>query len=176
MKFLVCLTILVGCASAKLVDPIIMSLPSILPVEVDVEKLVPPETPTLLPPSQAAKFDDTPIDGGRYCEKTNGKDECRDLQPGILVSEATYAQSISDRSSLKRLRIEATVLRDLRLKERPLIREAEKAYRQRIVEVETANSELRRPKWWEPVKFMAGFFVGAALATVTAYGAVHAVR
>ncbi len=147
---------------------------TLLPPALDVNKLLPP--PAAAPPLTGTSFDTLPLNGGRYCEPAPGKEDCRSIQPGFLVSETTYARAVLARSDATRLGIEIEVLRKLRQDEWEAVRVAEVAYQKRVGELESENSELRRPSFWDTIKFPVGFVCGAALSALVAYGTVHTVR
>lgn len=175
MKSWAFLALALGCASPQQPPVALAPLPSMIPVEVDVDKLVPPEPPPAKIPG--SYFEDQSLDGGRYCEKsTVGKDNCVDIPAGILLSEQSYARAISAESRAKRLDKERDILLGLRRAERAAVLDAEKAYQKRLVELSGENAELRRPRWWESFRFVGGFLLGSGLTALSAYGAVQAVR
>jgi hypothetical protein len=149
---------------------------SMLPVGLEVESLAEPADRPTLDSSKVARFPDEPIDGGEYCEGAAPKKDCRTLKPGILIDEAHYAETISDKSKLKRVSTELGVYQKLRTSERAAVAKAEAAYQERLSELENENLALQQPDLWSRMKFPVGFLLGASVTVLTAYATAHAVR
>lgn len=161
--FLLPLLLLVACAQAQTL-PTPTAFPSPLAPVVDVDKLLPqPAHVTAPPPALAARFEDTPLGGGQYCE---GKD-CRPLPAGVLVDEVSYTLAITNAATMRRLQAEVNVLRDLRTKERAAAEELEQAYRAQLVQAnantQAVAAERDSMARWRPWVFAAGWVLGAAV-------------
>jgi len=171
------LTFALGCATAK---PEIMPTHaplgvSLLPPEVDIDKLIPPPDDAPILPNDIKTRHKLPIDeGSLQCDEQRKK--CEPLPPGILLDDFTYALFIVDKSTARRQRIELSVLKNLRAKEHENILKAEKIYQQAILDLDKENTQLRVPSRWDTLKFYAGFLIGASIATFTAYGTAQAVK
>lgn len=147
-----------------------------LPPTIEVESLAEPAGALQLPASKGERFPDEPIDGGEYCEGAAPKKDCRTLKPGILIDETHYAETISDRSTRKRVESELAIYRKLRLSERAAVAKAEAAYQERLNELENENLVLQQPDLWSRLRFPVGFLLGATLTVVTVYATAQAIR
>lgn len=174
-RVILCFTFLaLGCASsAPQRKPFRVSM---LPPSVEVEKLVPPKVEIPIDTSNVERFEDTPINGGEYCEGAGQAKECQKLLPGILIDEAHYVEGIADKSARKRLETENRIFRQLRKTERDAVAKAETAYQDRISELETENIALQQPHLWDQIKFPVGLAFGAGFTVLTAFAVAEAVR
>lgn len=150
---------------------------SLLPPALDVDALLPPVVAPKVETEALPHFRSIPIDeAAEICYgKANepAKRECTAVEPGILVSEQTYAQSVIAESEAKRYKTEVATLRKLRLTEWGAVLQAETAYQDTVAELQTENARLREPTWWAQHSFEVGLIGGivltiAALATVSA--------
>lgn len=140
--------LVVGCAHAE-PDPLPLKV-SMIPVELDVDKLVQQEDPKKVEPF-GEQFDDIPVDEGNACK----------LPPGILLSETSYAQVTRDQSNLKLCRVQRDTYQDLRRKERAAVLGAESEYQKKIAALEAKLAE--GPSLWERIDMPVGVAVGIGL-------------
>lgn len=83
-----------------------------------------------------------------------------DLPDGVLLHECTYAESLATKAREKRLTQEVDLWKKIRATEHKIIQRGERAYQQRIVDLEN------RP-WWERAKFEIGVGVGIGITIFT---------
>lgn len=157
-----------GCAHAEKPIDLTPLKVTILPPQLDFERVLPPAAPEKVDaPQDSARFEDIPVLGGKLCDKANN---CKELPAGILLSEESYVKIIADKATLKRVKIELSVVKNLRSEEHKLIRLAETAYQNNIVDLQKENVELRRPKFWNEFKPILGFVLGVSMSAATVYG------
>jgi len=166
------LILLNGCAH----EPVQVQQPlvTIIPPDVDVERLVPPPAPEIHPGPDATKFPTEAIAGGRYCEPlSDGSQDCRELHAGFVLSETTYITAVQAKTSAERLAAEASALRKLRVTERAAVAAGEQAYWQRIKSLEAQNDAALRT---QRLRFWLGLGLGVAVTAGVALGARQVAR
>jgi len=150
---------------------------SLLPPAVDVDALLPPVAVPTVPVESLSHFRSVPVDeGAELCygkASEPAKRVCTAVEPGILVSEQTYAQSMVAESEAKRYKQEVATLRKLRLTEVAAVLQAETAYQDTVAELQTENARLREPTWWAQHSFEVGLMGGivVTIATIAAASA-----
>lgn len=164
LKLGLSLLAVVSCASqAPEVKPKRVSL---LPVQVDVESLLPDVKEPTVPVDDLDHFPSVPVDeNAEVCypqEAGNKEPVCTQVPAGILVSERTYASGAVADSEARRFKVEADTLRTLRAKEWKAVRQAETAYQDTVAELQTQNLQLQQRSWWEENAFGVGLVCGIA--------------
>ena len=142
---------------------------------IDIDTLVPAEpSETVGEVSGSDTFRPIPLSGGLFCDSVDKIALCKAptmLQAGILVDEQTFAQqNIADQSSLKRVRRELLLAKNLRSQELIAFKQAEAAYQGQIKYMfEKDNS------WYERNKMSLSFAAGVVVTGAVFLGAIWAV-
>ena len=112
-----------------------------VPLQIDLEQYLPPLKPPVPCDPGMTTFEPkpTPLAGDfgiSYIDQKTGKKSSWLLEPGMLVSECGFVEMINIRAEHKRLKLELSSLRDLRVREFDLWKQAELGYQTRIVGLE----------------------------------------